>query len=295
MRIVVIGAAGQLGTDLMALLGDEASGIDYPDLDVREPEQVQVLLRERRPDWVINCAAMTNVDGCESAGIDAFAINAVGAQHVAAAAAEVGAAVACISTDFVFGAIKDRQGPYVESDAPGPVSVYGTSKLAGEYLTLQSNPESLILRTCGLYGHAGARGKGGNFVETMLRLAGERDQLRVVADQRLAPTSTVACAQRVVDLLHANARGVFHVTARDHCTWFDFASAIFEEAGVAVDVQAIPTTEYPTPAQRPLMSALTSERLAEVGLEPLPTWRAMLREYLAARGTNRSSATTPAS
>jgi dTDP-4-dehydrorhamnose reductase len=281
--ILVIGAVGQLGTDLMARLGERAVGVDYPDLDVRNVEQVAAVVAQHAPRWVINCAAVTNVDGCETAVEEAFAVNAVGARNVARAAAEHGAGVIYISTDYVFGLAGPRAEPYVESDCPGPQGVYAASKLAGEHLTLAAHPEAVVARTCGLYGHAGARGKGGNFVETMLRLGGEGRDLRVVSDQRLSPTSTVACAEQLERLIAVDARGIVHVTAADHCTWHDFAVAIFELAGMDVAVTPIPTSEYPTAAPRPLMSALRSERLAGLGLDPMPSWRAMLKTYLATR------------
>lgn len=281
MKILLIGGQGQLGRDLQTLLPEGVVALDLPEFDVTVADQVDAALRAHRPDWVINCAAQTNVDGCEVSPQTAFTVNALGALHVARSAAAVGAAVAFISTDYVF------HGPhllgYAESDTPGPVNVYGATKLAGEQLTLAYNPRSLVVRTSGLYGHAGARGKGGNFVETMLRLAREQRPIRVVNDQVLSPTSTVECAAKVMELCARDARGLVHVAAADACSWYDFARAIFDTAGLAVDLTPIPSSEYPTPARRPVMSALRSERLAALGLAPCRTWRAMLTEYLETR------------
>jgi len=293
MRSLLIGAIGQLGTDLRRVLGDDCVGVDWPELDVRNVGQAQALLREQRPAVVINCAAQTNVDLCEDEVESAFAVNALGALHVTRAAAEVGAALVYISTDYVFGAAGVRTTPYDENDPPGPINVYGASKLAGEHLTLAYHPRALVVRTCGLYGHAGARGKGGNFVNTMLRLAREGKPIRVVNDQRLSPTSTVECAAKLVELIQHDAVGIYHVAAPDTCTWYEFAAAIFEEQGLPVDLRAIASDQYPMRARRPAMSALRSTRLGSVGVTSCRPWRAMLREYL--QNTERFGRTAPAS
>jgi dTDP-4-dehydrorhamnose reductase len=284
VRVFLIGASGQLGTDLRPLLPADTVALDVPDIDVCDRDGLAQIMRSAAPGVVINCAAQTHVDGCEDAPEAAFAVNAIGAGHVAEVAAELGARVVYVSTDFVFGAAGAREAAYVEGDVPGPLSVYGASKLAGEHLTLAADPAALVVRTSGLYGHAGARGKGGNFVETMLRLAAEgKTELRVVADQCLSPTATAHCARQIVALVDAGARGVVHVAAADHCTWHAFASAVFALAGVDVVVHPIGSDEYPQRARRPRMSALRSERLADYGLAPCPPWREMLAEYLAAR------------
>ncbi len=287
-KTLLIGGAGQLGHDLRPVLPGEVVSLDLPELDITDAAQVHAALETHRPDVVINCAAQTNVDRCESATAEAFAINALGARHVAQATAQLGGYLVFISTDYVFGAEGRRLLPYGESEMPGPLSVYGASKLAGEHLTLAAGARALVVRTCGLYGHAGARGKGGNFVETMLRVAGQGKPLRVVDDQTLSPTSTVECAAKLVALLKRRATGVVHVAAEDCCSWYTFARAIFDHGGLDVDLTPIPTSEYPTPAQRPAMSALRSERLAELGIPPCRGWRAMLHEYLENRAAGNA-------
>jgi dTDP-4-dehydrorhamnose reductase len=283
VRIVLIGSEGQLGTDLRRVLPPDTVGVDLPAFDIRQPEQVRALFARERPDWVINCAAQTNVDRCELEPDEAFAINACGALHVARAAAEIGARVAYLSTDYVFGGDGPPRAVYTESDRPAPVNVYGASKLAGEHLTRAYQPRGLIVRTAGLYGHAGARGKGGNFVETMLRLAAAGQPIRVVDDQRLSPTSTVELADRLVALLRQDAAGLVHLAAADDCTWFEFAREIFAFLKLDVAVQPVPTWQYPVKAQRPALSALRSERLASLGVPSCRPWRAMLHDYLQAR------------
>jgi dTDP-4-dehydrorhamnose reductase len=188
--------------------------------------------------------------------------------------------VVFISTDYVFGARGARAAAYTEGDLPGPINVYGASKLAGEHLTAAHNPRHYIVRTSGLYGHAGARCKGGNFVETMRRLAGAGRPIRVVNDQRLSPTATRELTDRVLQLLETREYGVFHIAARDHCTWYEFAAAIFAELDAPVDLEPIPSSAYPQPARRPAMSALTSIRLPALQLAPCPAWRQMLTAYL---------------
>ncbi len=283
MRTVVIGAAGQLGTDLLPVLPGVVIPLDLPDFDITRPAQVRTVLHDLRPDWVVNCAAQTNVDGCEADPAAAFAVNAAGALHVAQAAAEVGAAVAYISTDYVFGGAGPRGAAYTEDDPPAPVNTYGVSKLAGEQLTRACNPRALIVRSCGLYGHAGARGKGGNFVETMLRLAAASRPLRVVDDQCLSPTATRDCAAQIAALLACAAHGIVHVAAHDACTWFEFAHEILAGQYADADLQPISSAAYGAPARRPAFSALRSGRLAELGLPECRTWREMLHDYLAER------------
>lgn len=289
MRTVLIGASGQLGTDLLVRLPGEVVPLDLPEFDVTHEDQVRDALRRCRPAWVINCAAMTNVDACERAPAGCFAVNAVGALTAARCAAEVGAALVYISTDYVFGAAGARRDSYYEDDVPGPVNTYGVSKLAGEHLSLAHCAPTLIVRTCGLYGHAGARGKGGNFVETMLRLARGGRPVRVVDDQRLSPTATADCAAKVAELLSADARGVVHVAARDTCTWFELAREVFALAGLDADLKPISSAEYGAAARRPAFSALGSRRLAALGLAACRGWREMLADYLAVRPQGRSA------
>ncbi len=288
MRVLVIGGNGQLGTDLRAVWGPNCVGVDWPEFDVTRAAQVDAVLAEHRPGVVINCAARTNVDECEDEPETAFAVNALGALHVARAAGAAGALLVYVSTDYVFGADAQRRAPYTEDDRPGPLNVYGASKLAGEHLSEAYGGRTLVVRTCGLYGHAGARGKGGNFVETMLRLGREGRPVRVVNDQRLSPTSTVECAAKIAELVRCGATGLYHVAAADSCTWCEFAGAIFELAGLPVRPAAISSAEYPVRARRPAMSALSSRRLAGAGVSPCRPWRAMLADYLVTRPARRA-------
>ena len=173
-----------------------------------------------------------------------------------------------------------RRQPWTESDAPGPVSVYGLSKLAGEYLVRALCPRHLVLRTCGLYGVWGSGGKGGNFVETMLRLAGQGKPLRVVDDQTCTPSYTVDVAETTLALLKADRPGLYHVTNSGGCTWHELARAIFELSGVYVNLTPIPSSEYPMPARRPAYSVLDHAALQALGIPSLRPWREALAAYL---------------
>lgn len=289
MPDVVIGALGQLGTDLCRRIGVAVVALDWPEFDIRDADAVRRVLGAYAGATVFNCAAMTNVDACESDPREAFAVNAIGAMNIARAAREAGSALVFVSTDYVFGGDAARQTPYDESDPPAPLGVYGASKLSGEQLTLAYHPDAIVVRTCGLYGHAGARGKGGNFVETMIRLGQSGGPVRVVNDQSVSPTSTVACADRMLRLARAGARGLYHVAAADSCTWFEFTRGIFEIERLSATPTPITTAEFPRPATRPRLSALRSTRLADVGVPSCPPWRAMLSEYLASRPLRTSA------
>jgi len=283
LRIAVIGAEGQLGSDLRVRLPGKIIPLDVPAIDVGDESSVGAALGDARPDLVINCAAMTHVDNCEQQAQLAERVNATGARHVAQQADALGASVLYISTDYVFGAQPARRTAYLEHDMPRPISVYGHTKLLGEQFTRQACARHFIVRTCGLYGHAGALGKGGNFVETICKLAAGENPIRVVADQRLSPTSTLALTEAIAQLIETDCYGLYHLTAPDNCTWYEFASAIVHSVAPGREVVPIPTSEYPTPAARPSFSALRSVRAELAGLVPLPGWRAMLDTYLAAR------------
>lgn len=273
--ILVVGANGMLGCDLIALLGDRGHGVDIADIDITSLESVLKVVGDLKPDVVINCAAYTDVDGCESDSEMAMAVNAEGVAYLAMACMDIGALLVQVSTDYIFDGSKGT--PYVEDDAPNPLNVYGESKLAGEMNTAVC-PERLIVRTQWLYG---VHGK--NFVETMLRLGAEKDELTVVDDQIGSPTWTVDLARAIIALIDNGCRGVYHVANSEYCSWNDFAKEIFAEAGLKISVSPMTTTELNRPARRPLYSTLECSKLAAAtGFYP-QKWRAALREYLKLR------------
>jgi dTDP-4-dehydrorhamnose reductase len=273
--ILVVGANGMLGQDLMALLGDRGHGIDIADIDITAPESVMKVIGDLKPEVVVNCAAYTDVDGCESDIETAMAVNGEGVAYLAMACRDLGALLVQVSTDYIFNGGKGT--PYIENDAPCPLSVYGESKLVGE-MNAAFSQECLIVRTQWLYGLHGK-----NFVETMLRLGAEKDELAVVDDQVGSPTWTVDLARAIIALIDAGCRGTYHAANADYCSWNGFAKAIFEESGLKVAVKPMTTTELNRPAERPLYSTLDCSKLTgDTGFQPQP-WRAALQEYLRLR------------
>jgi len=273
--ILVIGANGMLGHDLMEVLEGEVRGIDLPEIDITDLTSVRKTLLTLKPRVIINSAAYTDVDGCESNVETAMAVNGEGVGLLALTAREIGAKLVQVSTDYVFDGGKGS--PYLEDDPVGPLSIYGESKLAGE-LNAAMAPEYLIIRTQWLYGIHGK-----NFVETMLRLAGERSELAVVDDQIGSPTFTRDLALAIKALVDRGCSGVYHVANSGFCSWNDFAKAIFAEEGLTVTVNPMTTEQLNRPARRPLYSTLDCTRLtADTGFTPRP-WREALREYLQLR------------
>ena len=282
MRIVVTGGPdGQVLESLQEIgpaRGHEIIALGRPELDLAgDAEVIGEAVRVSRPDAIVSAAAYTAVDKAESESDLAFAINAEGAGAVAAAARDLSVPVVHISTDYVFDGTKSS--PYVEEDPTGPTSVYGASKLAGEQAVLAAHRDSAVLRTAWVYSPFSA-----NFAKTMLRLAGERDELGVVADQYGNPTSALDIASTLITVLEhlgssddPNLRGLFHMTAAGEASWAEFAEAIFAasiaQGGPSAKVRHIPTSDYPTPAKRPANSRLDCSKLERVHGIRLPDWR----------------------
>jgi dTDP-4-dehydrorhamnose reductase len=283
MKYVVLGAAGQLGRDLCPRLPGDVVPLTRAQIDLRDAEGLRSLLAAQRPDVVVNCAAYNFVDRAESEPEAAFAVNAWAVRQLALICADLDCTLVQFSTDYVFGLDESRTTPLAESDAPGPVSVYGLSKLAGEYQARSLCARHVVLRTCGLYGVWGSGGKGGNFVETMLRLAGQGQPLRVVDDQTCTPTYTADLAAATVALLATSATGLFHLTSAGGCTWHEFARTIFELAGVAAHLTPVASAERAAPARRPRYSVLAATAATRAGCPPLRPWREALAAYLEER------------
>ncbi|HJZ59091.1 MAG TPA: dTDP-4-dehydrorhamnose reductase [Gemmataceae bacterium] len=288
MKIAVLGALGQLGRDLVPRLGGEVVPVTRADIDLTRPETISPALDAIRPAVLVNCAAYNFVDRAETEPDTAFAVNAWGVRELARGCAAVGCKLVHFSTDYVFGLDSSRTEPLAEDDPPGPVSVYGLSKLAGEYLIRATLPDHLIIRTCGLYGVWGTGGKGGSFVETMLRVAGQGKPLRVVNDQRCTPSYTADVAEATAALIRSGATGLFHVTSGGFCTWYELAAEVFRQSGVKADLTPIATTERKDPARRPAFSVLSNAKLASAGVAAPRPWPEALAAYLLER-KNRSS------
>ena len=277
MKLLVTGANGMLGravVEAATRLGHDVRGLSRGELDITDAGAVRRSMLQWRPQAVVNSAAYTDVDGAESDPVAAEAINGVGAGNVAAAAAEVGASILQISTDYVFDGSKRE--PWLESDPVAPLGAYGASKLAGEQAVAAANPVHAIVRTAWLFG-AGGR----NFVDTMLALASTRDEVAVVTDQVGCPTWTGHLAEALVDLAERPSQtGIHHIAGAGSCAWNELAIAVFEGAGV--DCRVLPTTSdaFPRPAPRPAYSVLGSERARPLTLAP---WQEGVAHYLATR------------
>jgi dTDP-4-dehydrorhamnose reductase len=285
MRYAVLGAAGQLGRDLCPRLPGEVIPLSRADgADLTRPEPLRTVLEAARPDVVVNCAAYNFVDRAEAEPEAAFAVNAWGVRELARLCDARDWLLVHYSTDYVFGLDAARRRPWTETDAPGPVSVYGLSKLAGEYLVRAACPRHLVIRTCGLYGVWGQGGKGGNFVETMLHLAGQGKPLRVVDDQVCTPSYTADVAEHTVALLAADRPGLYHLTSAGACSWYEFAAAIFELVGLRPDLSPVSSAAYGAAARRPAYSVLDGAAVRGLGLAPPRPWREALAAYLDERG-----------
>jgi dTDP-4-dehydrorhamnose reductase len=284
MHTVVLGSAGQLGRDLGKLLQDRVTRLTRAELDLLELDSIPKVLKQLAPDVVINCAAYNAVDKAESEPTAAFAVNAFAVRELAAFCRQANSTLVHFSTDYVFGLDESRRTPYQESDSPGPVSVYGLSKLAGEYFARALCPRHFVIRTCGLYGAWGVGGKGGNFVETMLKRAREGKPLRVVADQVCSPTYTRYLAAAVAKLVETEHYGLYHVVDTSPCTWYELAAEIFRLANLQADLTPISSSEYGAAARRPGYSVLATGKYEGLGLGPLRSWQAALAAYLEERG-----------
>ena len=277
MKWLIVGSNGQLGHDLMELLGDDAVGVDLPDIDITSLPSVEAVIADVDPDVVVNAAAYTAVDAAEEDEAVAMAVNGEGPANLAVVcAARPGVRLVQISTDYVFAG--DAPHPYDEGAGTGPQSAYGRTKLAGEQAVRDNLPDrSYIVRTAWLYGV-----NGNNFVKTMLRLEGERDTVSVVTDQRGQPTWSRDLAAQVIALVESDApAGVYHGTNSGEASWFDFTREIFRLAGADPE-RVLPTTaaEFQRPAPRPANSVLGHDRWALVGVAPMRPWQEALAEAL---------------
>jgi dTDP-4-dehydrorhamnose reductase len=276
MRVIIFGGTGLLGKALTReWSGDEVVSLGSREVDIRSDAQVDETVRRVQPDWIVLAAAYTDVDGCEANRDLAFAVNLSGALHVARAAATANAKLLFLSTDYVFDGRKTT--PYEINDALAPRSVYGESKARAEIAIREVLPDCCIVRTSWVFGVGGKC-----FPETILKLASTRNELDVVADQRGCPTYTVDLARTIVQLCRKEAAGTVHVTNWGDCTWFEFASAIVREAGLATTIKPTSSDKFVRPAKRPAYSVLSSAGLTNYGLT-MPTWQDALQRYLRER------------
>ena len=289
MKVLLIGANGQLGTDLNKVFqaaGDSVVPVTHAQVDVCVAEQVEKALADCKPEVVLNTAAYHKVEECEKKSDLSFQVNATAPMQLAQACQRAGATLVHFSTDYAFGGYA-RSTPFTEADRPAPLNVYGTSKVAGENLVAFSTDRYFVVRVCGLYGVAGSSGKGGNFVETMLKKAAAGDAIRVVDDQVLTPTYTFDIAEAVRKLVLTGKFGLYHLTSEGQCSWYEFTRHIFESAGIKASLSPCKTAEFFSPVKRPAYSVLSKDKLHSLGIS-MPTWQDALPRYLKERSARKN-------
>lgn len=284
MRILVIGADGQLGTELVEVLaaaGHEVDASVIADLDITQAAAVHDRLRSTRPAVVINTAAYHHVDRCESTDELCFRVNAIAVRTLAEGCEQAKAALVQLSTDYVFDGAKCA--PYVEDDLPRPQSAYAISKLSGEHYARYTE-RCYIVRTSGLYGRVPSVVKGYNFIEKVLQLAGEKDEVPVVDDEILTPTYALDLARNIALLVETGVYGTYHITNNGSCSWYEFAREAYRLAEIATPLRPIPASTWASPARRPGYSVLDNRNLRRLGLDRMRPWQEALADYLRSTG-----------
>lgn len=286
MNVLIVGALGQLGRDLVKAFSDvNVVEYDIEDMDITDDARVQQQIAFTSCDLVINAAAFTRVDECEREHEEAFRVNALGVKNLAEACRRWDIPLVHVSTNYVFAG--DKRLAYVEDDSPAPVNAYGLTKLAGEYYLRYTWDKHYIVRVAGLFGITPSRMKGTNFVEAMLRLGARGTPLRIVSDEYLSPTSASDAAHHIRRLVKTEKFGTYHLVNHGTCSWYEFAREIFSQAGMNVEVQPVTAEEYGAPARRPRNSALENAALGKLGLDTMPTWQEALSVYLKERENER--------
>lgn len=286
MRVVIIGASGQLGSDLMRAFADvKPIGVDHKMFDIEIPVAMSTLLVRHKPDLVINTAAFHNVELCETRPDRAMAINALAVDALAGQCAAANVALAHISTDYVFEGTAAT--PYTEADPTRPFSAYGVSKLAGELLLWRNLERGYVIRTSGLYGLRGSSTKGYTFIERILKQAADGAPIRVVTDVTCTPSYTMHVARAIRRIVDSGRFGTYHVTNAGACTWYDFAREALRQAKFANSIEATTSSAFPTLVRRPAYSVLANDATHALGLEAMPSWQDGIAAYLAERATSR--------
>ncbi len=282
MKIAVIGANGQLGKDIcekIAIANNELIELNHDRIEISNIECVSYVLKEVKPDVVINTAAMHNVEKCENDPERSFKVNGIGARNLSHICNDLNSTLIHISTDYVFDGSKKK--PYIEIDKPLPLNVYGNTKLSGEYFIESIAKKYFILRVSGIYGKNPCRAKGTNFIDLMLKLAKERDEIRVVDDEILTPTFTEDIADQIVKILNMDAEyGLYHVTAEGSCSWFEFAREIFSVSKTNIVLNRAAPGEFAIKVNRPKYSVLENKFLNDQNINIMPLWKDGLTRYL---------------
>ena len=282
MEIVVIGANGQLGSDIFKVYKDKGNtmhALNHNNIDITEADSCMEVIKRIQPELLINTAAMHKVELCEQFPVKAFKVNGLGARNLAVISDELSIPLVHFSTDYVFDG--GKQLPYVESDITLPINIYGNTKLSGEMFIRNIAKRYFIVRVSGLYGQSPCRGKGGlNFVKLMLKLAEEKKEIRVVDDEILSPTYTFDIARQLEILTRTKEYGLYHMASQGSCSWYEFAANIFDLNKTKIKLSVADPEEFPSKVPRPKYSVLDNERLTYHGLDIMPDWQKSLQNYL---------------
>jgi dTDP-4-dehydrorhamnose reductase len=287
MKLAVIGANGQLGTDLMEVLsfGHEVVDLNHSDIEITNIDSVKNALSSIKPAIVLNTAAYHIVPEAEKFPDKAFHINGTGALNLAKVCHDLDIRLVHYSTDYVFDGQKQR--PYTEDDRPNPLNVYANTKLSGEYFALNYSDKSYVIRISGIYGKVPCRAKGGNFITTMIKLAKEKPEVRVVNDEILTPTPTYYIAKNTETLIKTDAFGLYHMSCEGEVSWYEFAKVIWETLGLQTPLYAASVKDFPLVVKRPFYSVLENQNLNKLGINEMPEWKEALKKFLFSEGEIR--------
>lgn len=280
MKLAIIGANGQLGSDLLEVFsaGHDVIGLNHSDIEITDANSVKKVLAALKPQIVLNTAAYNLVPDAEKFPEKAFQVNGTGVLNLARVCQDLGIRLVHYSTDYVFDGKKQK--PYTEDDCPNPLNVYANTKLAGEYFALNYSDNSIVIRVSGIYGKVPSRGKGGNFVTTMLKLAKEKPEVRVVNDEILTPTPTDCIAKNTAALIKTGAAGLYHMSCEGECSWYEFAKTIWEVLQLETPLYAASVKDFPLTVKRPFYSVLANTNLDKLGINQMPDWKQGLKEFL---------------
>ncbi len=283
-KVLIIGANGQLGTDLCIVFSLKKNyaliKLTHSDLDITDFDATNKILNKINPDIIINTVAYHKIDEVESNPDKAFLVNTIAVKNLSLFCKENKKILVWFSSDYVFGLNNKKKSPYVETDIPGPINTYGVSKLAGESFVKFINPKYYIIRTGELFGIAGSSGKGGNFVETMIKLANSQKIVKVVNDQIVSPTHTYNLAEQIVSLLKTDKFGLYHATSEGQCSWYEFAKEIFKQMSIKTKLLPVTSSQFPTAAKRPIYSVLSNNNFKKINLNEMLNWKTALSQYL---------------
>jgi dTDP-4-dehydrorhamnose reductase len=280
MKLAVIGANGQLGTDLQEVLSAEhdVTALNHADIEITDVNSVKTVLSSVKPDIVLNTAAYHIVPEAEKLPDKAFRINGTGTLNLAGVCQDLGIRLVHYSTDYVFDGKKQK--PYTEDDCPNPLNVYANTKLSGEYFALNYSDKSYVIRVSGIYGKVPCRAKGGNFITTMIKLAKEKPEVRVVNDEILTPTPTYHIAKNTAALIETDAFGLYHMSCEGECSWYEFARVIWETLQLETPLYPASVNDFPLVVKRPFFSVLENQNLNKLRINQMPDWNVALKEFL---------------